>query len=148
MIFRGIDIEPLETVKRAQEDAEEWYEKMEAKEKGTTSMPGPNVRRKPPKQQWLKCNSDCTWSEQRNTCGTGWILRDQRGEVLWMGAKTLSRLSSVIEAEAEAIRWAIISLKRLGYTQIEFETDSKELAGICSKEKEWPKLGPLMEDIR
>ncbi|XP_013728276.1 uncharacterized protein LOC106431981 [Brassica napus] len=64
-----------------------------------------------------------------------------------MGARRLTRLRSPIEAETEALRWAIISLVRLNYKNIIFESDGKELITALQEENYRPSIRAYTDDI-
>lgn len=57
---------------------------------------------------------DGSWFQERSQSGLGWILRDFRGKVKWIGAKTIPRLRSALDVEAEAVRWAVLMTWSLG----------------------------------
>ncbi|VVB00007.1 unnamed protein product [Arabis nemorensis] len=46
--------------------------------------------------------------------GIGWFLRDHKGMVQWIGAKTYPRMKIVPATETEALRWALIMINSLG----------------------------------
>ncbi|XP_013624898.1 PREDICTED: uncharacterized protein LOC106331101 [Brassica oleracea var. oleracea] len=104
-------------------------------------------RWKPPPQDWLKCNSDAAWDESKENCRLGWVLRDHMGCVLWMGARSLSRLRSPIEAEAEALRWALLNMVRFNYRRVIFESDCKELIQAIQEESYRPSIRTYTADI-
>ncbi|XP_024006116.1 uncharacterized protein LOC112082821 [Eutrema salsugineum] len=65
-----------------------------------------------------------------------------------MGARTLQRLNSVLEAEAEALRWAILTVTNLDYRMVIFETDSKMLVEAMMDENPRPILSVVQQDIQ
>lgn len=154
-IFTGKEYEAESVLRKAQEDAEEWRDrkKAEMKEVNLSGQKGPsNIRQKmiwrPPKQNWLKYNSDGAWHQHRENSGVGWICRNERGQMLWAGAKVEKELRSSIEAEAEALRWGAEMMTVFRYTNIIFETDSLTLAKMLNGEEEvWPKLQPTIDVI-
>ena len=56
-------------------------------------------------------------------------------------------MRSPIEAEAEALRWAIISLVRLNYKNIIFESDCKELIHALHEKNYRPSIRAYTDDI-
>lgn len=78
----------------------------------------------------------------------GWVLRTHTGEVTWIGAKALPRTRTVIEVEAEALRWVVTCLARFQYKRLIFESDSKELISSILGEERKPQIDPLVQDIK
>lgn len=76
------------------------------------------------------------------------MMRDHRGALLWAGAKRLPGVGSVIETEAEVLRWALHTLVGFGYTEVTFETDSQVLVRMLNGEEGvWPKMKPIIQEI-
>lgn len=99
----------MSLIRKAQEDAEEWRERKhdelgEAKNRGHNEPISikQNAAWNPPMMNLLKFNIDGEWHQQRNNSGVGWICRNEKGQMLWAVAKAGTRLSSSIEAKAEA----------------------------------------------
>lgn len=147
-LFRGEDLNGHCLVDRANGDVEEWSKKDELEDTTTKTVPTVRATEKwtPPPQGWLKCNVDGSWDKTKNQSRVGWILRDHSGTVIWCGARGLSALRSPIEAEAEALRWAILSMIRLSYTNIIFESDCKELVQALYEENSRPHIQIFIED--
>ena len=102
-----------------------------------------------PPQDWLKCNSDGAWHQNRETSGLGWICRDASGHVLWAEARAVTKMDSSILTEAEALRWGAETLAGFGYKNVIFETDSLSLVKMINGNEEvWPVLQPTVEMIR
>lgn len=78
--------------------------------------------------------------------GLGWTLRDHRGTVIWCGARRLPKFRSPIETEAEALRWAALSMVRLNYCNIIFESDCKELVQAYHDKGSRPNIQSYTED--
>ncbi|XP_018467845.1 uncharacterized protein LOC108839593 [Raphanus sativus] len=96
----------------------------------------------------LKCNTDGSWLKKTESGGAGWVLRDHQGALVWAGVRKLPVVRSVIEAEAEAIRWTIQTLAGFGYKKVTVETDSLVLTRMLNGEEEvWPVLESIMQDI-
>lgn len=69
---------------------------------------------------WFKCNVDGAWAVQKEQCGVGWVLRDHLGSLCWLGARRLPQLRSLLETEAEALRWTVSMMIMLNYKHIIF----------------------------
>lgn len=123
-------------MKRIAEDTEEWH----TREQHTTSERAPRTaasapaRWRPPPQQWVKCNSDATWRTECHLCGLGWALRDEKGQILWMGARALPKVKTVLEAELEALRWAVTIMYQFRYNKVIFESDSQNIITLLNSD--------------
>ena len=62
--------------------------------------------------------------------------------------KLLPRTQSVLEVEAEAMRWAVVNLSRFHYHKVLFESDSQELISLIVGEETRPKIDPILQDIK
>ncbi|KAL0695854.1 hypothetical protein Bca4012_063034 [Brassica carinata] len=151
LLFRNKDYLPLVSVAKARTDNQEWksrseVEKVEVKAP-TTLEPEHNWHPPPPLS--VKCNTDGSWKQEINEGGVGWILRNHEGCLLWAGANKLTDMGSALETEAEALRWAIFTLKGFGYQNVIFETDSQGLVKLLTGEEElWPKMKPIIQEIK
>lgn len=52
-----------------------------------------------------------------------------------------------MKAKTEALRWSMLSMRRLGYDRINFECDSKELIKIINGGEDWPMLSSSLSDF-
>lgn len=75
-----------------------------------------------------------------NLCWIGWTLRNQKGDVIWMGARAIPKLRTVVETKAEGLRWGVQTLVGFGYTRIIFEFDSKDLVDVVTEKESWPTV--------
>ncbi|XP_010445342.1 PREDICTED: uncharacterized protein LOC104727993 [Camelina sativa] len=132
LVFKGRKFEAEEVTRRAVEDSEEWRNRKE----GTALQITPRVDRgvsgqwRPPPNQWLKCNTDASWHHDHNRCGIGWVLRNEQGEVIWVGARALPKPKTAMEAEVEAMRWALLMVSRFQYKNIIFESDAQVVINL------------------
>ena len=156
LVFNGKEYEAECILRKAREDAEEWkgrkvaeetaVKRLEVQQPTITNQANPW---RPPPSNWVKCNSDSAWHNERDTSGLGWICRNETGEVLWAGARAVTKTGSAILAEAEALKWGAETLANFGYKNIIFETDSLQLAKMINGTEEvWPILHPTIELIR
>ncbi|CAL9213983.1 unnamed protein product, partial [Arabidopsis halleri] len=68
--------------------------------------------------------------------------------VLWIGARAVPRVNSALEAELEALRWAVLSLSRFNYRKVIFESDSQQLVSLLNDCGDRPSLDPILQDIK
>ncbi|VVA96587.1 unnamed protein product [Arabis nemorensis] len=106
------------------EDAKEWEKREESTKKEMTPNTGPQKRWIPPPLGWLKCNVDGAKPQEGSQCGLGWMLRNEKGTALWMGARAIPRTRTIIETETEALRWAMSIVNGFGYQNVIYESDS------------------------
>ncbi|XP_024012275.1 uncharacterized protein LOC112086773 [Eutrema salsugineum] len=140
----------LTVINKAKEDSEEWAQRKEVI-KLTVKPLSASVSRsswRPPPDGWLKCNVDGARDDNHRRSGIGWILRDSNGEALWAGTKSLPLLKSVIDTEAEALRWAMVCISNLSYKNVFFESDSKTLVDALKDETPWPIISSYHQDIQ
>lgn len=150
LIFRGREYDVPTTIQKVWEDVWEWKSRTEVQveevKKPATEVPA--VKWIPPAPMELKCNTDGAWSKETGEGGVGWVARNDKGTLVWAGAKKMGEMRSAIEAEAEAIRWVVFTLAGFGYTRVCFESDSMSLAKMINGEEEiWPVLQPIIQDI-
>ncbi|XP_018479012.1 uncharacterized protein LOC108849903 [Raphanus sativus] len=69
------------------------------------------------------------------------------GVVSWMGARKIPSLRSLLEVEAEAMRWTMMQMVRLHFTNVCFETDSKELMEAANQTGLNPVIHSYAQDI-
>ena len=101
----------------------------------------------PPPQGWVKCDTDGAWLENSMICSVGWVLRDFQKKVLWLGARSLPKMENVLNVELEGL-WAALSLSRLSYRKIIFETDSQQLVSLIRGETGNNHFRPIIEDTK
>lgn len=102
LTFQGRDREATSIVNIAEADAVEWAKCDEKTGPQTAHHITQAVQAKweQPALGWLKCNIDGAWPRTGNQCGAGWILRNQFGKVLWLGARSIPKTRTVLEVEA------------------------------------------------
>ncbi|CAE5960166.1 unnamed protein product [Arabidopsis arenosa] len=149
LLFKDREFGVEEVLRRVKEDAAEWQMRKEENRNSENIMAKQtNGKWRSPPAQWVKCNTDAAWQSDGHLCGLGWVLRNDKSRVLWIGARALPKLKNVLEAELEALRWAVIMMSRFNYKKIIFESDAKSLIDLLNKDEDWPSLRPSLQDIR
>ncbi|EFH42662.1 predicted protein [Arabidopsis lyrata subsp. lyrata] len=64
------------------------------------------------------------------------------------GKTRIAKVKTVMEAELKALRWAIITMSRLQYRKIIFESDAQELIKILNSGEVRPHINPSLQDIK
>ncbi|CAE5958045.1 unnamed protein product [Arabidopsis arenosa] len=70
---------------------------------------------------------DGSWIDSNSKAGIGWALYTSQGRCVLYGSSSTDPTSSALEAEAVALREAILQLKKLNYQQVTFCGDSLTL---------------------
>ncbi|KAF3519937.1 hypothetical protein DY000_02059984 [Brassica cretica] len=82
----------------------------------------------------ILCYSDAAWKHGSPTAGCGWSFQSPQGHILLNGSCTHLHVKSPLQAEALAVREAILNAKSLGYSKICLKSDCQGLlAAINSK---------------
>ncbi|XP_033138416.1 uncharacterized protein LOC117129139 [Brassica rapa] len=131
---RGIYWESI--IQQAQQDAREWR-KYGIED---TNINITNDRRrstniwKTPSQDWLKCNVDGTFSNQRNMSSAGWVIRDENGTFIGAGQALGNQAYNALESEMQALIMAMQYCWSHGYRKIQFESDYRKLIALLNNE--------------
>lgn len=88
-LFQSKDYSAPDTVRKAMEDTKKWKGRNEEKiaEVKTTTSSKKIFKWKPPKHNWIKCNTDGSWTKDNQRQGIGWVSRDHSGKLLCAGAQ-------------------------------------------------------------
>lgn len=54
-------------------------------------------------------------------------MRDQEGNILWMGPRGFPKPRTALEIKVGALRWAILVTSSFGYKKVIYESDLKQL---------------------
>ena len=87
----------------------------------------------------LRCQVDASWVADGNTSGLGFVIDTPSGILL--GSRGKSRALSPLQAELEALTWAMDSALHRGLDSVHFDTDCSKLVKIIEEED----LGPIFE---
>ncbi|XP_058785019.1 uncharacterized protein LOC131659924 [Vicia villosa] len=81
----------------------------------------------PPDTGWLKCNVDAGFNHIHGTTNRGWCVRDNRGRFILAGTAWDSNFRSIVEAEALALKEAILDAIANQFEKVIFESDSQKV---------------------
>ncbi|KAL4372628.1 hypothetical protein AHAS_Ahas05G0000800 [Arachis hypogaea] len=81
---------------------------------------------RPPPQSWFKVNSDAAFSIGTKSGATASVIRDHTEKLLG-GSTTVIQANSILSAEAQALREAVILVKNLNIQRAIIETDSLQI---------------------
>ncbi|GJU41400.1 reverse transcriptase [Tanacetum coccineum] len=96
----------------------------------------------------VKINSDAGISRNSGVAGLGFVVRSHSGSVLVAGSKRVNFATSVVEAEAKAILWAIQVALAKGFIRVALETDSSILVEAFKHDQVLVPIRALFLHIR
>jgi ribonuclease HI len=110
----------------------------------------------PPDKKWdapplglVKLNIDGSFKLEDGTAGTGMVLRDHKGDIIFSACRQLIRCDDALEAELEACKEGLQLALEWSQLQILVETDCAELvAAVKSNELDRSRLAYLISDIK
>ncbi|AED93895.1 Polynucleotidyl transferase, ribonuclease H-like superfamily protein [Arabidopsis thaliana] len=73
------------------------------------------------------CFVDASWVSPTECAGIGWVLYNDKAQMVLKGMASIPPTNSSIEAEAEALRSAMMQVRRLGYEEVKFCVDASIL---------------------
>ncbi|XP_023644493.1 uncharacterized protein LOC111832413 [Capsella rubella] len=78
-----------------------------------------------PRNGFIKCNYDCSFTSHNGNATSGWITRDFKGFIHTAGYSSGNVCSSVLEAELQSLLIAMQQTWIKGYKHVIFEGDNK-----------------------
>lgn len=112
------------------------------------SKPRAIVRWNPPPAYWVKLNVDASVSITNHMAATGFLIRNERRQIMGSGHRIHHLVSSVVMAEALAARDGLLFAKDLGFTKVALESDSRlVIKNINGGEKDYSETRPLTRDV-
>lgn len=87
-----------------------------------------------------------SWKEQEEGTGLGFVLLED-SRIRLIGARRWNKTSSPLHAEAEGLSWAMKETRKLGASEVHFESDCQQLVRLIQEPQEWPALGAELDDI-
>ncbi|CAN6844165.1 unnamed protein product [Brassica oleracea] len=76
--------------------------------------------------------SDGSWTSPTDNAGIGWALFSTDGRIILEGKAAIEPVNSPLDAEAEALRMAVVQMRKLGYHIVTFYGDSSEIYDTLS----------------
>ncbi|MBA0680160.1 hypothetical protein Goari_011873 [Gossypium aridum] len=104
---------------------------------------------KPPQTPWVKLNFDATYKAQLNKSCSGFIIRNEKGEVMGSGITLHSNILDVGLAEAVACYQGLLFAKEMGFVNVEVEGDAQiVIEKIIQGEDGRADLDSVIADIK
>ncbi|KAF8094695.1 hypothetical protein N665_0355s0008 [Sinapis alba] len=86
------------------------------------------------------CNIGVHFDKSTNTAGGGWVLRSDRGVVLFHSRRSFAGINSKDEAKFEVLLWAAESMRSQRQTKIVFAGEFEDLFGAIQRPEAWPSF--------
>lgn len=152
VVFKNNQWNPVQVVNKA---VDEWLEFQQVQKEGQEKQQkvreagGQETRWVPPREGWIKVNSDAALNQKMNKAGWGIVARDSCGNVLSTWAIPRSSCSEARLEEALALRKAMIQARQQGWRRVEFESDCKMIIDKVTGDAEEDSLtSTVIRDIR
>ena len=154
VIFQQAVVQPIKCLIRAKNLCAEWRIRtcmsVDISIQGSSSTPSINqnqfIRWQPPSPGMVKLNFD--GSLQGNSAAGGFIIRDQKGEILALGADNYGH-TSVLLAESRALRDGLETALNAGFYRLTVEGDNSLVIAAFNKKLAVPwRLKTVMQDIQ
>ncbi|XP_018463796.1 uncharacterized protein LOC108834975 [Raphanus sativus] len=139
-LFRGIDRDPLETVRHAESECHVWFAANRKDE--VVVLP---VDTTPPLQTEI-CLIDGSWTHNAFFSGYGWTWKNKDGGIQLLGARNKPRRISALHSELEALIWAMECMLQLSTCQL-FGTDCKDLISMIEDPGSWPNFSTELKEL-
>lgn len=132
-LFRGIDIDQLETVWHTESECHAWFGSNQKQEVPAEMQHHEHV--------WIseRCMIDGSWSPDALFSGYGWTQINSRGGIQLMGGRNQWRRISPLHSELKALSQAIEYMLQLSTCQV-FGTDCNNLVSMIQDSGAWPKF--------
>lgn len=128
--YENVSPEPMVVIRRAMEEAAIWLNLHNAFPKPDppelVREVGLEKWKKPP-VSFLKCNVGSSWDGSSFTGGGVWLLRDEKGSVLYHSRRSFSGISSLRQAKLVAIQWAAEAMRDLKLKNVILESSDLEV---------------------
>ncbi|KAG7572675.1 Reverse transcriptase zinc-binding domain [Arabidopsis suecica] len=133
------------------DDVEEWFDAQrvdgdESARLGSSHAIEPNIDSLSGKRwvcsppSWLKCNIGSSWSKRNNMAGGAWVLRDEKGSVLFHSRRAFGFILSKSDALLRCVLWAMESMASHKVDRVIFSFQDKSLVGAVMRPIAWPSF--------
>lgn len=119
--FEQVRFSAVEILEKAVEEANVWHKLHNTEVAVSTQLPAAPTR------------LGCSWSAPTSTCGSSWIVRDTRGQVLCHSRRMFSTILSEAQAAIETFSWAVQAMIDLKFHKMIFEFSSTALHHLLNQ---------------
>ncbi|CAA7047887.1 unnamed protein product [Microthlaspi erraticum] len=140
-IFKGSCLNEWGTLSLAITRAREW---IQAQEEISTPIQRP-IRPSSADilENFIRCQTDGSWSKEHRAGGTGWTFHNQALETLNQGSKAFKNIASPLIAEGLALRQAL----DLGFARLHVASDSQQLIAAINSDSIPSEIFGIVQDI-
>ncbi|KAG2306987.1 hypothetical protein Bca52824_026735 [Brassica carinata] len=144
MLFEGRCLYALELVQKASRDADEWFSAQlveeEWRKEERLSLPVSQRKWIPPVPGWSMCNVGVAFDRGKGLVGGGWVLRNERGVVLFHSRRAFSGCRNRDDAKLVVVNWAIESMRSQRISKVIFAGEFGDLFGATTRPEAWPSF--------
>ncbi|XP_058784506.1 uncharacterized protein LOC131659316 [Vicia villosa] len=115
----------LPTRSRLRQRWNDWFHAQDVS--GNSGHVQHEVEWRPPPMGWIKCNVDAAFNNNNGTTNRGWCMRNHLGNLISAGTSWDPGSLSVIEAEALALKEAILGAISMNLNYVIFESDCQRV---------------------
>ena len=145
VVFENRASSPFEVFSQSIRYAREWQN---AQPHQDHHHPSTNLRDHPRVgHNTILCYSDAAWKHGSPTAGCGWSFQSPQGHILLNRSCTHLHVKSPLQAEALAVREAILNAKSLGYSKICLKSDCQGLLAAINSKFPPAELFGIIRDI-
>ena len=102
-----------------------------------------------PQASWVKCNTDGAVFSTAQKLGYGWVVQDEKGQMIVASGRSFARPLDGALAEAISVREALSWLKSSPFGQIIVEIDSMQVSQTISDSQSAPNyFGYAIDDCK
>lgn len=99
------------------------------------------VHWEPPSDHWVNINVDVSFSALTHKAASGFIIRNNEGQIMGSGYKLHHLVSSVVLAKAMVVLDGLHFAKDLGFMHVVLESDSRIIVrNILGLEKDYSEI--------
>ncbi|KAL0701401.1 hypothetical protein Bca4012_057523 [Brassica carinata] len=147
-LFNRRNVQPIEDANRAIRAKDEWCYSVKKKETGVQRTLR-SSKWEPPPVGWLKCNFDCSFSQENEYAGLGCIVRNDQGKLVGCASMKIltSQIKNAFVGEAYAFLFVLQLVWIKGWRQLWFESDNLELVKTINTRSNHLDLGNILADL-
>ena len=95
----------------------------------------------------LKCNIGAAWSRKNLWAGVSWVVRDNKGLVLFHSRRSFYQVLSFFDAKVKSWEYALESMNQLHLDRVTFGASSHDIIKALNNPNAWPALKGHVEAL-
>ena len=145
LLFEDAGSVPLCIVQKAYEECNQWYSVQDLNLKKEKIIS--DKKWIPPTMHELKCNIGAAWSRKNLWAGVSWVVRDNKGLVLFHSRRSFSQVLSFFDAKIKSWEYALESMNQLHLDRVTFRASSHDIIKALNNPNAWPALKGHVEAL-